>query len=290
MIIEWFNEFNTNSTNLFENGFYEFVVNTLTILIATLVVWYLFKRFFMRYTQKKELDIVRVEFIVRTLRSILFSLTGFAIAAQIIPLNNLAISLLASSGVLVIVIGFAAQETVSNLISGFFISFFRPFSINDLIVLVDKNITGIVEDITMRHTIIRTFENNRVVIPNSIINKSIIENRDLKDHKACRFLVMSIAYHADLDKARAIMIEEATNHPLLIDNRSKKDIKDGVPWFKVILSQLSSSSVDLRITLWTKTSGDAFVALADLRESIKKRFDAEGIEIPYPTQNIHIKK
>ncbi len=290
MIIEWINEFNANSTSIFESGFYDFLINTSTIVVVTLIVWFAFKRFFIRYTEKKGLDIIRVEFILRSLRSIFFSLSAFAIAAQIIPLNNLAISLLASSGVLVIVIGFAAQETVSNLISGFFISFFRPFSLNDLISLPDKNITGIVEDITMRHTVIRTFENNRVVIPNSIINKSIIENRDLKDHKACRFLVMSIAYHADIDKARAIMIEEATNHPLLIDTRTKKDIKDGVPLFKVILFQLSSSSIDLRITLWCKTSGDAFVTMADLRESIKKRFDAEGIEIPYPTQNIHIKK
>jgi small conductance mechanosensitive channel len=289
-MIEWINEFNTKSTSLFENGFYDFVISTFTLVLASVIVWHLFKRFFVRYTQKKGLDTIRTEFILRSLRSILISLSGFAIATRIIPLNNLAISLLASSGVLVIVIGFAAQETVSNLISGFFISFFRPFSINDQIVLIERNITGTVEDITMRHTVIRTFENNRVVVPNSIINKTIIENRDLKDHKACRFLVMSIAYHADIDKARAIMIEEAQKHPLLIDNRSKKDIKDGVEQFKVIVFQLSNSSVDLRIALWTKNNADAFASLADLRESIKKRFDKAGIEIPYPSQSIYIKQ
>jgi small-conductance mechanosensitive channel len=86
------------------------------------------------------------------------------------------------------------------------------------------------------------------------------------------------------------MLEEAYKSPLLYDQRTKKEIKEEVPQLSVIVSNLKESSIELRMSVWAKTSGDAFNLMAELREKIKKRFDTEGIEIPYPYQNIVLKK
>jgi small-conductance mechanosensitive channel len=93
-----------------------------------------------------------------------------------------------------------------------------------------------------------------------------------------------------VDKAKSIIVEEALNHPKLIDVRTEEDIENQVPQINPVLFALNNSSVDLRVGLWSKDSTDGYFMLSDLRDSIKKRFDKEGIEIPYPYQNIVIKK
>lgn len=276
--------------NIFKGGLLQFTLSFLFMVVSSWILLKAIHVILTRFLKRNKLDQTNFIFIYRIVKAIVYTVVTFAIAIQIIPLSEVAISLLASSGVAVLIIGFAAQEAFSNIISGFFISFFRPFSVGDLVNLPNENILGTVEDITLRHVIIKTFENNRVIVPNSVINKAIIENRDIKDKQACRFFTISIAYTANIDLARAIMLDEAMSHPLLIDQRTKKEIKDGIPQLKVIVSKLGNSEVELRITLWAKNNGDAFVLLADLRESIKKRFDREGIEIPYPYQNIILKK
>ena len=276
--------------NIFKGGLLQFILSVLFMLVSSWVLLKVIHIVLNRFLKRNKLDETNFLFIYRIIKALVYTILVFGIAVQIIPLSEVAISLLASSGVAVLIIGFAAQEAFSNIISGFFISFFRPFSVGDQVNLPNENIIGTVEDITLRHVVIKTFENNRVIVPNSVINKAVIENRDIKDKQACRFLTINVAYTADIDKARAIILEEAIKHPLLIDARSKKDIKEGVPQLKVIVSRLGNSEVELRITLWAKNNGDAFSLLADLRESILKRFIQEGIEIPYPYQNIILKK
>lgn len=281
---------NTMTEPYLKGGITNFII---TITMMSISSWFfaqIIKRILNNFLKRNKLDENNFVFLHRILNGIIYTLLGFGISIQILPLNELALSILASSGVLVLIVGFAAQEAFSNIISGFFISFFRPFSIGHLVSLPDNKITGTVENITLRHTVIRTIENNRIIVPNSVINKAIIENRDILDKSACRAFIISIAYHSDIDKARSIMLDEAYKNPLLFDQRTKKEIKDDVPQLKVIVSNLNESSIELRMSVWAKTSGDAFNLMAELRESIKKRFDSEGIEIPYPYQNIILKK
>jgi small conductance mechanosensitive channel len=281
---------NTSTEAFFRGGLLNFLITVFFMWLSTWVLRLVIRKVLNRFLVKNKLNESNFAFIHKILNTIIYTLLGFGISIQIIPLSELTLSVLASSGVMVLIIGFAAQEAFSNIISGFFISFFRPFSVGHLVTLASEKITGTVEDITLRHTVIRTIENNRIIVPNSIINKAIIENRDIIDKTACRAFTISIAYNSDLDKAKQIMIEEALKNPLLIDQRTKKEIKEEIPQVKVIVSNLSESSVELRMSVWAKTSGDAFNLLAELRENIKKRFDSEGIEIPYPYQNIIIKK
>lgn len=285
-----FEQIQEMSKEIFEQGIFGFAITLLSISVLTFVAIKLGKRFFASLHKRHRIDETTRRFSFRIYAVFIYSFAIFSIVTQITPLKSMALSLLAGSGIVVLFVGFAAQEAFSNIIAGFFISFFRPFSVGDLINLPGQNISGRVEDINLRHTVVRTFENNRIIIPNATMNKSVLENKDFGERKVCNFLMISISYDSDIDKAKAIIIEEAMAHPKLIDVRTPEDIENKVPQVNPILFALNDSSVDLRVGLWTSDSSDGYFMLSDLRDSIKKRFDKEGIEIPYPYQNVIIKK
>ena len=215
---------------------------------------------------------------------------GLSLVIYSIPsLRAVSVSLLAGAGVLAVVVGFASQAAFSNIISGVFLAIFKPISVGDR-VKVGTTITGEVEDITLRHTIIRTFENKRVIIPNSVLSNEIIENSNLVDEKVCKFIDMGISYDSSIDKAMEVMVEEALKHPSCFDNRTKKEVNAKVPQVMVKVVGFGDSSVNLRAYVWVKDPKSAFLMGCDLYKSIKERFDEEGIEIPYPYRTIVYKK
>ena len=187
-----------------------------------------------------------------------------------------------------VAIGFASQAALSNIIAGIFIVIFKPFRVNDRIVIKDT-ISGVVEDITLRHTIIRNFQNRRVIIPNSLISEEVIVNSDLIDQKVCQWIEVGISYDSDIDKAKQIMAEEVEKHPSFIDNRTEEMISEGEPLVKTRLISLGDFSVNLRAWAWAKDQAEGFTLQCEVLESIKKRFDAEGIEIPFPYRTLVFK-
>lgn len=288
-MLTWINEVNQNTEQWFSQGIINFLLSTFIILIVMMILIKIKNKYFKRMVIKNKIDPTMSKFLARLVSTSVYLFVIFIIVSQIKPLNQFAVSLLAGSGVAVLVIGFAAQEAFSNLIAGVFLSLFRPFSVDNLINIPSINVTGRVEDITLRHTVIRTFENNRIIVPNNVINSSVIENRDIIDNKICNFFIVGISYDSDIDLARSIMIEEAEKHPNLIDTRTDQDKKDSVPLVNVVVANLNTSSVDMRMALWASDAPKSFKLMADLRESIKKRFDQQGINIAFPHQTIIIK-
>lgn len=187
-----------------------------------------------------------------------------------------------------VAVGFAAQAALSNIISGFFIVIFKHYRINDRIV-IKENLQGIVEDITLRHTIIRDFNNRRIVIPNSIISNEIVTNADLQDGRICRFVELGISYDSDIQRAKQIIAEEALKHPLQIDGRTEEARTNGEKEVPVRVLSFGESSVNLQAWVWANNQADGFQMYCDLLESIKERFDAEGIEIPFPHRTLVMK-
>ncbi len=229
--------------------------------------------------------------IVRHFATGFIYLVGIGFAIYTVPaLRALSVSLFAGAGVLAIIIGFASQQAISNVISGLFIALFTPFRVDDIVTLREDSIIGRVEDITLRHTVIRTFENKRVIIPNAIINNEVITNFDINDEKICRYVDFGISYDSDVDLAMKIIREEAQKHPLCIDTRSEEEIREKKPKVTVRVLSYGDSSVNLRGWAWAKNPIDAFNMGCDLNESIKKRFDAQGIEIPFPYRTLVLKK
>ncbi|MEZ4985377.1 MAG: mechanosensitive ion channel family protein [Saprospiraceae bacterium] len=255
----------------------------ITILLGT-VVSRLFRRLIERSTEEMKNDPTNYVFL-RHLIVFLIYIVGFSLAIYNVPeLRGIANSLLAGAGILAVALGFASQHALSNIISGMFIVIFKPFRVNDRIHI--QQMSGIIEDITLRHTVIRNFENRRIIIPNSVISNEILINADFHDEKICKWIDLSISYESNIDLARAIIQEEALAHPLLIDNRDDEEKANNEPIVAVRVLQLGESGIHLRAWCWAARQQDAFILGCDLYESIKKRFDAAGIEIPYPHRTL----
>lgn len=202
-------------------------------------------------------------------------------------LRALSVGLFAGVGVMGLVIGLAAQDTLSNIIAGISLAIFQPFRLGDRLKISGEN--GLVEDITFRHTVIRTWENKRIIIPNHIISKDPIVNFSIKDEKILKYLNISISYDSDIDLARKIILKEIKKHPDVLKIENSKDINTSkLPVVRI--RKLQDYGVLLRALFWTPDRPTATRIGYELLESIKKRFDKEGVEIPYPYRTIVYKK
>lgn len=262
------------------------VLAVLTIVVAsTLNLW--FKQAIKRRILKQE-DSTNFKFL-RYIAVAAVYMTGFLFGLLAIPsLHGVAQTALGGAGVIALVVGISSQEALSNLIGGMFIIAFKPFRVGD-VVSIDNTIEGMVTDITLRHTVIRTWQNRRIIIPNSIINKEKLENFDLDEQKCCEYVEVGISYDSDVDLAKKILREECESHPFILDNRTEEEKQEGLPIVRVALIDLADSSVKLRAWAWADTYANSINLKRDVFETVKKRFDAEGIEIPFPYRTIVMK-
>ncbi len=181
--------------------------------------------------------------------------------------------LLGAAGILGIAIGFASQTSVSNIISGFFLMAEQPFVVDDVVQVGD--VTGRILSVDMISVKIRTFDNRFVRIPNETLVKSQLIN-------LTRFAIrrvdinVGVAYKEDVARVREILFQVAKDHPGVL--------MEPEPQFHFL--DYGQSSLDLLFGVWTRTE-NLFRIRNELREEIKKRFDAEGIEIPYPHRTLY---
>lgn len=219
----------------------------------------------------------------------LIYIIGIVLAALAFPaLKGLAQAALGGAGILAVIIGVASQEALANVVGGFFIIIFKPFQVHDIIKISDTMV-GEVMDITLRHTIIKNYQNKMIVIPNAIINKEKVVNYNLGDKKCCQWIEIGISYDSDIDIAKEIMRDECEAHPNLIEYRNFLQIKNNDPKVIVRVVSLDDSAVTIRAWAWAKDYPSAFNMKCDLYESIKKRFDKENIEIPFPHRTLVFK-
>ncbi|MGP8321731.1 MAG: mechanosensitive ion channel family protein [Methanosarcinaceae archaeon] len=281
--ISWFS-FNITNT------LFIFVVVIVTVVVAR-IVDQLLKTQLKLLSGKIDID-KTVYGLLRRIAVVLVYLAGIIIVISSIPfLENISFAIFAGAGFAGLVVGMAAQSSLSNIISGVSLALFRPFRIGDIVTI--HNEYGEISDITLGHTVVTTWDNRRLIIPNHIISDEAIINWSINDPTTLWPLDIGIGYDADIGHARRIMIEEATNHKNVLHlNEVRKHHPEivGGKEIKVIVTELGDFAVNLRLTFWVANRSVAFTTGCDLIESIKNRFDAEGIEIPYPYRTIVYKK
>ncbi len=189
-----------------------------------------------------------------------------------IPMTNF-VALLASAGV---AIGAALQGSLSNLAGGIMILVFKPFKVGDYIDSAEGS--GTVTEVTILYTILTTPDNRRVVIPNGAISNEAITNYSYHDTRRLDF-TFSVAYDSDIEQVKSLLLEQAQAHDLVL--------KDPEPFCR--LTNHGDSSLDFALRVWTKGS-DYWTVNFDLKESVKKSFDANGIQIPYQQLDVHLDK
>lgn len=264
--------------NLFGNALVAGIFECALTLVITYALTHLLK-YLMKRTERGGIN---HRFLANMVVAVVWVVGAMAAFSNIPGLSGLARTLLAGSGIVAVVVGLAAQDSFGNILSGMFLSLFRPFRIGDRIRLVDSNITGIVEDITLRHTVVRTVINNsRVIIPNSAMNSEIIENSNHTTTVSSNFVDISIPYESDLHLAMKLMADIIGSHELYLDQRTPADIAKGAEKVGVMLQSFGESRINLRACMWTRTVDENFKACSDARIRILEAFRENGIEIPY---------
>lgn len=263
-----------------------------SILAGSWVISFILRKILNFYINRNskilKVDPTNFSFIKNSVSFIIYTVAFFLIVGQIPQLKSIADKLVVGAGILTAIIGFASQKAFANIISGIFILFFKPYRVTDIIEIGSLH-KGIVEEITLRHTIIRNYENRRIIIPNAVINEETILNSTITDSRIRKFIDIGISYDSDYDKAVSILREEVVNHKYFIDTRTKEEKKEKKEAVLIRMISHSDSAIMFRAYAWAEDNDKAFELSCDILESVKKRFDKEGIEIPFPHRTIVFK-
>jgi small conductance mechanosensitive channel len=192
---------------------------------------------------------------------------GLVMAASQLGINIAAA--LAGLGVLGIAVGFAAQETIANMIAGFLIFWDRPFKVGDWVTTQDRY--GEVRDITLRTTRIRTLDNTYVVIPNKQVIGELLVNHSMYGETRVN-VPIGIAYKESIAEARGVMLEAVAG--------IEGVLREPAP--SVVAGGLGDSSVDLMVRVWIAQAVDEVPVRFRVVEACKIALDKAGIEIPFP--------
>ncbi|EJN57884.1 mechanosensitive ion channel family protein [Halogranum rubrum] len=174
-----------------------------------------------------------------------------------------------------IAIGFASKDVLGNFVSGIFIVVDPKFNIGDWIQWNGKE--GVIEDISFRVTRVHTFNNELISVPNSELTANAVTNPVAKEHLRLTYS-FGVGYDCDLDEAKSILVAEAMNHPDVLDR----------PRATVFVQELGASAISLEARFWVQHPArtDVTRIRSAYIQSVKERFDAAGIEMPYPYQQL----
>ena len=203
-----------------------------------------------------------------------FGLLTMVVIASVSQLGIQTTSFIAVLGAAGLAIGLALQGSLANFASGVLMIIFRPFKAGDFIEA--GGTTGTVEEIQLFTSRLRTPDNKVIIIPNSQITAGTITNFSARDTRRLD-LVFGVSYGDDLDKVKRVINEVLAEETRLLDD----------PEPAVGVLNLGDSSVDFAVRPWVK-SEDYWGVFFDLQEAMKKRFDREGISIPFPQQDVHL--
>jgi small conductance mechanosensitive channel len=224
-------------------------------------------------SSKVRLSALLSDMIVATARNLV------VILGILIALSQIGVSLgplLAGLGIAGFIIGFALQDTLSNFASGMLILIYRPFDVGDFVQA--GGVTGKVSHMSIVNTTFKTIDNQVQVVPNNLIWSGVITNVTAQRTRRID-LTFGVAYSDDIVKVEKILADIVSSHEAVLD--------DPEPMIK--LHELGESSVNFVVRPWVKTE-DYWDTYWDLMRTVKTRFDAEGITIPFPQHDVHVVK
>ena len=254
----------------------EFAIN----LVTAIAIFYfgrmvvgLLMRGLKKMMQAQDVDVTLQTFVGNLVRMVLLI---FVIIAAISALGIQTTSFIAILGAAGLAIGLALQGSLSNFASGVLIVLFRPYKVGDFVEAA--GISGVVEEVQILTTVLKTGDNKKVIVPNGQIMDSVITNFSANERRRVD-MVVGVSYDDDLDKVRSTLEQLVAADERILDD----------PACTIAVSALADSSVNFVLRPWVN-SADYWGVMFDLTEAIKKRFDKEGISFPFPQQDVHLYK
>jgi len=198
-----------------------------------------------------------------------------AVIASGFSLDRLAILI----GALGVGIGFGLQNIINNLISGLILAFERPVKVGDIIEVSTLNLIGTVKEIGIRASIIRTFDETEVIVPNGNIISNEVVNWTLSDKVRRNTVEVGVEYGSNTEQVIEILIQQAKTHTHVMDR----------PEPFALFVGFGDSSLNFKLFFWTANYDRRLVTLSEIHVSIDKALKDAGITIPFPQRDLHIK-
>ncbi len=267
------------------------VINFLTGVFLTYLAVYVVNVAFKRYTvtiEEKEGGFKTTIQFLRRIALSLVAIIGVSVAtfANFPSLGAAIASIFVAAGFVSIVVGLAAQTSLSNIIAGLVLSTSRPFKIGDALSYAGE--WAWVEDIKLTFTVLKTWDNRRLVVPNQMFLNSTLINYDDADSTKLCIVYVSITFESDLDKAIEILKGAALRHPDFLPQEDLPivHVMDLGGANGVSKDPNSSAGVSLRLLSRAKDQSTNFQMSKDLLYSVKKAFDENGIELASPRRRV----
>lgn len=254
----------------------ENIFDLVTGLVILAIIFYLNNRFFRRALKRS--NQLPVKYLQSIINVLIISLGIFMVLSHFDFSKNAGSQILRSGTLIIAIATFAAQQTLGNVIAGFSLSMSHPIEIGHKVKIISSGTVvaeGIVTDISIRHVIIRQYDGQTVIVPNSVVDSSVIVNTNYIEEIG-NYMEIEVSYNADTDKARVIIRRLLQEEETVI----RKDVN-------IYTSRITQNGMVLKFTVWTKSIDDSYVACSHLREKIVQEFLKEGIKIPYQTITVY---
>lgn len=216
------------------------------------------------------------------IKAVIMVIAFYSLAQQFEVTKDLSTALLQSGSLMLAVATFAAQHALSNVISGFSLAISKPYNVNDKIRVTQGSSViaeGIVTDITLRHTIISQYNDESCIVPNSVMDSSVITNTNYTENIG-NFLEITVGFDSDIEQAILLMKQICSGHELTLNTMENN----------VFVKGYVADGVVLKTTVWTKNLDDSFRACSDIRLALVQKYLEHGIEIPYQTVTVMTKE
>lgn len=201
----------------------------------------------------------------RVVSATIYAIGLMLIIYQIPQLRSLVTAILAGAGIAGLIIGYAAKDSLSNFTSSIFIAVFQPYRVGDSVDF--RGEYGQVEDMTLRHTVIRTTDNKRIIVPNSVMSVEPIVNWSIKEPQINWVVDFDLEKASDIDRAREIIISKAKSHPMVLKDRPMS--------VQLISSRYSDLTLRLEMSVPGRNMAEGIGC--EIREAVMKEFEAQGI-------------
>jgi small conductance mechanosensitive channel len=249
------------------------IIFALAIFVIGRIVARLVMKLINRMMSQAKLDDMLIAFLGNILYGLMMAIVIMAALDQLGVKTTSALAILGAAG---LAVGLALQSSLSNFAAGVMLIVFRPFKIGDYVEA--GGTSGIVESIAIFSTVMRTGDNREVTVPNGQIYGGMIINYSARETRRID-MIFSVGYSDDLRLARSIIEEVVKSEERILAE----------PEPAIMVFELGASSVDFAVRPWVK-SADYWSVRAYLLEEIKSRFDAAGVSIPFPQQDVHVKE
>lgn len=176
-------------------------------------------------------------------------------------------SLLTNSAILVAVVGFTLQNSIKNIIAGTLLLSADTFKVGDRIRIPKEDISGEIEELTLRHAKIKLATSERAIVPNYLLNDAVVINNNLHNEETCYPLVIPVPLSSDIQRAKEIVEGIIEAHPDILKNRDSS----------IILTNYQLTSIEIHAMIWTRNIEDSFRVLSELRLEIAEKLKKEGV-------------